>query len=330
MNVYFDNIFRGQHRDEEPLRRIDLNWKFAWEEIEGMIPAIYIGRKGIVMDICQKAAIEKISSFLKKWVPMAETRDLSDRELEQLEQENPLNTDFSVGLTVNNQVLMRGQRSGVFWYPPEITDDTDKNAVELMEAYACDRNFAWGFIRTSYRWTKEMTEPQYITLNFQAKKVPCEGEHFVTKSGCNEHSVNFFHPITGAQYQLTIYSCEPMELERDEEMIKQWDLEFPTYYHMLKYSVIPETVPAEFRLTDYHRGDNARKISPKGKTAASATVIGGWDGPTSILADKISLKENVYTAYSSVYFEVQSQVEWCPVFQLEKRADYKLEGKVYR
>lgn len=336
MNVYFDGNFWGHHGDEEILECIPIKKDFQWEDINGVIFAIYIGRKGVVIDLGTKTSVDEIRAFLERWPEDVREQLSTNEEFERFENDNPVPFDFRVDLTINEERLKKHQGCGVCWYPDIFEEfEADKKAQELMDEYQCDRNYVWNFRRFSYEW-EERIEPKELMLTFKSDKVSVSGEHFMTKSGCEEQEIVFTNPITGEKMELTICSCEPRVLDEkklsDSKMSKGF--EFPTHYHELAYTVKPDFKDGEFRLVDCKDGDHARKIKQDihadGKKAASVAVIGGADGPTSFFfAAKLKgSDEKKYSAFSSMHFEEKEEVEWRPVFQMERRKEMELMIKL--
>lgn len=329
MDVYLEGNFWGHRGMQEKLECIPIRQDFVWEDVEGRILALYIGNKGVVLDLVLKTSVEEVKAFLERWPEEVREQLHSKEEIEQFENDNPVETDFRVDLTINGTRLKNRQSCAVCWYPALFEENArDEVSEELMQEYQLDKNAVWSFQRTSYEWNEKI-EPKDLEFGFQAYKVSVSGEHFITKSGCEEHIVSFSNPITKEQYQLMIYGCEPQIFDADMDAWKDRGLEYPTHYHELCYSMESDmgltmgNPDLQFRLMDCKDGDEARKVDANEKRAGRAFVIGGANGPTSffVAGKSKSLEQKKLSAFSSMYFEEQQEIEWRPVFQTERRKD---------
>lgn len=245
---------------------------------------------------------------------------------------------------------------------------------ELADTYNCDKSYGWYFHRFTYRWPgvevsyekrengiieekrtrgTRIKNMERLLLQFHAKKQPVSAEHFVTETMDSEsfavtwgdlrqtvknhmgYGIGMKHPLTGEKVVLTIYDCEDEKLPEDSfASAKSREMEYPTNYQILSYSIYPELPADAFRLEDCGRGDAPKRKTENfragKKAAASAAVIGGADGPTAVFMAGKSRVPDKHTVCSSLHFERVQKVEWKPVFLVAQREDMTLTVKLQR
>lgn len=145
---------------------------FIWENIEGVVPAIYLGDEGIIIDLCIKIPVQKVKKFLIIWNQERRLSELSTEEYEQMEQEPPFNLNFSMDVVADEEKLAFNQSGGTGWHPLELEkENIEEKTEELMDEYQCDRNSGWYFSRMEYYFdTKTIKNPNTVQLNFKSKK----------------------------------------------------------------------------------------------------------------------------------------------------------------
>ena len=87
---------------------------FFWAGDEWLVPAAYICKEGIVLDIVKRVPVEKLSSFREKW-SLSRENDGSDWEEAQrirAQAENPFHEDIGARLTVNGRTLSQSHGYG--------------------------------------------------------------------------------------------------------------------------------------------------------------------------------------------------------------------------
>lgn len=114
------------------------------------------------------------------------------------------------------------------------------------------------------------------------------------------------HPLSGDQYQLTIYGCE-MEQVKNRVDRNGWDFELSGWCQILSYSISPEISTDRFRIQDCSKSDQPRTLD-------STT------GPTSIfIARKHAEEPQKHIVYSSLHFDKESVVKWKTIFYERER-----------
>lgn len=335
MKVYFSGNFFNHNANEKPLEEIPVKKEFTWEETKGLLPALYIGKEGIVIDVCIRIPVEKVHSFLEKWNIEKRVSELSDEDLELMIRENPFNLNYNMDVVIDGEGLLFDGACGLAWHPLKIEEEqVTEEAKELMEYYGCDQNSGWYFDRRVYRFSNQIPEKiDYVELMFWIQKTPYSGEHFITEDGCEEKTLELINPVTGQVFNLTVHGCEPDEMKGFMSS-RQQQMEFPTWYHALSYSLSPELPQEDFRIQDCCKSDQPRELSgckdEKENTVSSIAIIGGAEGPTAIyIAGKDAKESRKHTTCSSLSFVNSSQVEWRPIFYVKDREDMKLTINIF-
>lgn len=360
MEVYYGTNFWGHPKGAELMQKIELDKEFTWGDLAGFIPAVYVGKQGIAIDICVRIANEGVQAFWDKWQSSLE-KELSDREQEALVRENPLTTDFNIGLSVNGRKLENDFGCGASYSrlimeeiekmqkssiegqeeadetPSEelqekMREEPAKNSKEeeLMRAYGCDDNASWCFRRHMCSWEEQPSEIKSIDVEFISnhKEYPCEEIHI--GMDCNGRKYELISPINGEKYELQVKDIEQNELDQNvfqglhhgKEM-----MEYPRKYLALSYEITPEIAENRFRLQDTGKGDQPRKLN-KNKSAAVG-VIGGADGPTSVFVAGKKQDGQKRIVMSALHFEPIMHTNWEPVFMEKEREDMSLHIKLY-
>ena len=133
------------------------------------------------------------------------------------------------------------------------------------------------------------------------------------------------HPMTLEEYTVKIYEYEQQKLEQrnfwNEEM------EYPTHYTAMTYTISPEISGFDFMLQDMAEGDSPRlKVQKENEFGPIAVctvgIIGGANTPTMLkFSDG---EEKLRTACSSLYFEETDRVDWCLKFAVKQVEDVEV------
>lgn len=335
MRVYYGENFWGcskQQKRKKELSEFVINQYFQWDDIKGKIFSLYYGEEGIVIDVGIQVDFDTVKTFMDKW-DMQVKQGVSQEELEKIAKDNPLNLSYQMDILLEDKMLERDMSCGLCWYPKELmsteqayTDSEEKDvAVRIMDSYGCDRNYAWIFNRFCFRWKDIHNLGHEITMILHEDKKEYEGCHFKTMIGDAEHSEYIQNPVTGEKNLINLYGCHEDSVDYTNSK-----MEFPSFYYALSYSTSHKQLYDEFRICDCSKGDNPKYrgeiTKHKNKETASISVIGGACGPTSVfMAGSFSHSEkeekNRQIAYSSMYFENQSEIEWKTLFYIQDRED---------
>lgn len=154
-------------------------------------------------------------------------------------------------------------------------------------------------------------ELQTLRLRLERDKSDFIATRFVTPDVGG--SVSFTHPISGAEHTLTVREIE--DKTTDTSGFGVQDLEFPTHFMAMSYTLAPDLPRDAFMVKDCDSGDRPRPKNPDphGRFAMSVGMVAmvrSADGPTSVfLADGSEAK--VHAIASSMHFEpLTKPVEW--------------------
>ena len=328
MDVYHDNNIWGKGSPETKLTALPINHSFLWGEQEILIPAVYVGKAGAVLDVCAKIPIEDMAAFLKKWDYKRRMSLKTPEEFEQIDADNPGSREFVVEICLDGTPLVLRMSSSLRWYPESVIQmgnanpasedgfENNKSAEEWMRAYSCDKGCCWYFERLSYNWNGEpILSPQKISLAFRANLISITAGHFSTGVSCNGKTIKTTHPITGQEYTLTLHSCE--QIRNSFAEIGAKGVVYPECCQILSYSIAPEIDHSLFCIRDCAEGDHPRM----GDTQEPPS---GSNGPTAVfMAGKNAAPDN-RMAVSSLHFEPVSEVQWRMVFQIKPKNDTEI------
>jgi len=330
MDVYHDSNIWGKGRPETKLTALPVSRSFLWGGQEILIPAVYAGKAGAVLDVCAKIPAEAMAAFLKKWDYGRRMSLKTPEDFEQIDADNPGSREFSVEISLDGTPLIRRMSSSLRWYPETIIRmgnlpagedgfENNKSAEEWMGAYGCDRECCWYFERLSYQWNGEpILSPQKISLAFRAGLISVTAGHFFTGVSCNDETVKTVHPITGQEYTLTLHKCG--QIRNSFADIGAKGVVYPECCQILSYSIAPEIDRRLFDIRDCSEGDHPR-------TGDFQEQPGGSDGPTAVfMAGKTSPDKRM--AVSSLHFEPVPAVHWRMVFQIKPKDDMEISFSI--
>ena len=111
-------------------KEISIGKTFFWGENEWLVPAAYVCKEGMVLDIIKHVPVEKLFSFREKWelCPENDGSDWEEDKCIRARAENPFEGRFSAELTVNGQTLQWKRGCALCWDPlyPEGNDRENK------------------------------------------------------------------------------------------------------------------------------------------------------------------------------------------------------------
>lgn len=330
MNVYYginEKLWKGDGR-KTLLKEFPVTQNFLWGTREIHIPALYIGKDGVVADVCSKLPTREVLSFQKKWDRARRLSLKSQEDYEQIDAENPGSRDFLADLCLDGQALACRMSASLRWYPEALRPDRDSENVQdiwhndidaeaLIEAYGLDQNACWHLGRILYDWKGEpILSPKKASLVFHARPVSVTAAHFTTiPSLCNSKLI-IPHPVTGQEYSLTLHECE--EIRHDFSDIGAKDMRYPEYGQILSYSLFPETEPDLFEIRDCGESDPPR---PKEENVP----FQGSSGCTALFLAGKNPSPHGRIALSSMHFEPVREIRWRAVFQVKLLEDLEVD-----
>ena len=299
---------------------------FYWGEEKWHIPSAYICDKGLVIDYFMEVDPVQVKAFIGKWDLYNEDRNHYTREQqEQIEREQPLNVNFHGHITLNGQKLQSDHGCGVSWLSDFClpAGSRENPQAELaVKHYGLDVNRAWAIHRWTYRWGEtDGLDIQSLTVRMERRRENISGQHF--KTPAVGESISLTHPLTGKIYTLTVHEVERQELP--DRAFHDPNMEYPSHYLAMSYSLEPDISGRSFMIQDCAEGDSPRQkkrdpnVAYAAVSAGSIGIIGGADGPTAIIMGQNTPK--LHAACSSLNFEpIADDVEWRVVFS-EKLMD---------
>ena len=347
--VSYDGSFR--HAGEDSGREVPVRKEFLWGRKKWVIPALYLCQEGLVIDFCMEAEPAELKAFIEKWDLVRTACDRRSREqLLKLLLEHPLDISFSSHVSLNGKELKSEHSCAVSWlpeacfpgsrFPDKMTPNPEAKAA--LDHYGLDRDKAWSIHRHAYRWTPDMgpftpeawreslktAGPLLIHLERDRESIPAER---FTALNIGQR-VPIRHPLTGAEYLLTVHDIRSESLPPDP--FPDSCMEFPGHCTVVFYSLQPDLPEQAFHLLDCAEGDAPRRkegASGSVKYASVSSTIfigipGGTEGPAAILLPDdaarsgAAVSATLHSSCSSAYFEAPEQLQWLPVF-CEKLAE---------
>ena len=306
---------------------------FCWGEEKWYIPAVYICEKGMVVDYCKQADPAEVTAFIDKWDLLHEAQHhYTEEQREQMEREHPLHTRFKGHITLNGHHLRSDHGCGLPWIPESCLSNgllRETEAIQIMEHYGLDDRLAWNIQRSSYPWGETNgLDIQSLTVRMERGRENISGQHF--KTPAVGESVSLTHPLTGQTYTLTVHEVEQQELP--ERTFREPNMEYPSHYLAMCYSLEPDISGRGFMLQDCAEGDRPRQkkrdpneFAPVAfSSAAVIGVIGGADGPTAVVMGESASK--LHAACSSLHFDpITDEVEWRVIFSEKRMEDVEVD-----
>lgn len=326
--VYYEGGFWKHRGRDRAGTEIPLNRQFVWEDEIWHIPAVYSCGAGLAVDFCVEIKPETIRGFMEKWSldTDEDAERLSPDERRQMEQENPLNPRFHAILTVNGKPTRQKHGCSITWMPPALLAEGMENTPEskaVLAHYGLDESRGWSIHRVSFPWTtKKKPTLRSVSVKLEPGMIFLFGPQF-TSPAVGE-KIRFTHPVTGVEHTLTVEEYTKQEMNRGG---LPEDMEFPTYYTMMVYSVTPVLSDMDFSVCDCESNELPRR-KPDGTApsfgGACVGIIGGADGPTAIFFSQRHM-DKPHAACSALRFEPAESIVWRMIFRVKKRTSLETE-----
>ncbi len=326
--VTYDGGFwrnKGRGGKELSVRKI-----FFWGNERWYIPAIYLCSKGIVVDFCTDTDPESLKAYIDKWELLNKScKHYSKEHEQQMHSEHPLNVEFDPKIILNGKELRSDHGYSLSWIPKSCLNGEYQVELEtkhVLEHYDLDLSRGWSIHRYCFLWaTKRVPNIQSLKLTMKRSPIIVPGVHIVSPSVGN--TVTITHPITAIEHSLTIHEYEQHKIEQN--YLRNENMEYPTHYSVLTYTLSPDIPGRDHMLRDYNDGDRPRIKNPRQEqlttvSAASIGVIGGADGPTMIALSRGD-SVRLHAACSSLYFEPNLNIEWYISFNVKKMDDIEVD-----
>ncbi len=298
--VAFEGGFWGAHG--APGKELSLKKAFSWAEDEWLVPAVYVCKEGMVLDIIKRVPAEKLFSFRESWSLSRENdgSDWDEAKRIRANAENPYYMDIGARLAVNGRTLSQSHGYGLIWdalYP----EGNDREARRVRLHYDLGESEGWQVKRLCFPWDgKKETKIRTLTLSIRENPIEILGQEFSPEQAGD--SIAFQLPGKPETYTLTALALHTEELPFFSETV---------YTTELSYDIAPEAPEGSVTLRDFGK---AITISRGDISGCVFGVIGGADGPVAFAMGKD-------VACSQVRRERERRVTWNLVFREKRKED---------
>ena len=299
--VTFEGNFWGAHG--KPGKELQLGAAFSWAGDEWLVPAAYVCREGIVLDLCKRVPVEQVFGFREKW-NLSKENDGSDwDEAQRLRAiaESPFSERLGAELTVNGQTLRQERGCSLCW-DPLYAEGNGRETKRVRGHYGLDELDGWYIERISFPWKgKKKADIRSLSLHIREDPLEVPGQEFSPERAGD--SITFTLPGAQQAYTLTALALHTEELPLFGETV---------YTTELAYDIAPEPPGGSVTLRDCAE---AIRVSPQGDFSGCAFgVIGGADGP-------VALAMGRDIACSQVRREKERRVTWTLVCREKRKED---------
>ena len=299
--VTFEGTFWGAHG--RPGKELRLGASFSWAGDKWLVPAAYVCREGIVLDLCKRVPVEQVFGFREKW-NLSKENDGSDwDEAQRLRAiaESPFSERLGAELTVNGQTLRQERGCSLCW-DPLYAEGNGRENKRVRGHYGLDELDGWYIERISFPWKgKKKADIRSLSLHIREDPLEVPGQEFSPERAGD--SITFTLPGAQQAYTLTALALHTEELPLFGETV---------YTTELAYDIAPEPPGGSVTLRDFAE---AIRVSPQGDFSGCAfDVIGGADGP-------VALAMGRDIACSQVRREKERRVTWTLVCREKRKED---------
>ena len=308
-------------------KEVAVDKQFACGEETWHIPAIYLCSEGLVIDFCIEVEPERIRQFIEKWDLLNVCEDeFTETQREQVLSENPLVIGFNAAAKMDGTQIRQQHGCAVSWIPESCLSEEFRNENEarrVLEHYGCDLTRGWSIHRMSFPWSdKRPRSIKSLNLTLEREMTDIFGAVFgVPAVG---ESITLTNPVTGQDHILTIRESEAHEI--DQSHFHNDDMEYPTHYVGMTYTIFPEL--QDFYLRDCDNGDSprAKNPNPYGSISMGAVGVIGMiksdSQHTYLYPDGTPAKARAFC--SSLHFEPIKELELNIVFREKRSPDIEV------
>ena len=298
----------------------DIDRHFTWCGDEYYVPSVYSCDEGLVLDLLKCLPRARIQAFIEKYHldSSSDESDFDCETLRRIDEDNPLNMDFSVLVVLNGQVIEPEQSQSTCWNPAVNEACEDYTMLCAIEHYGLDKDCGWILCRLSFPWSKvQNIESLSITMSSDEARISGPKLGILTPGMVFEIK----HPSTGIMHMLIVSDVKEESIDICAGM--PHDMVYPANCVMVTYTLQPDISEYEFRICASGEGDRpiAAVSNNGGDCAADIGIIGGADGSTAIFITHKGKKPEYHIAYSALRFEKTDKVEWDSAFYLKLKAD---------
>lgn len=328
MKVYYNSSLWSNAKGFSRIKQ-RTNWQFEYEGAKRYIPAIYRFSKGIVFDIITILDENRLYEFFNKYEAVEEKLTSQQRRLAKQEhpyQDVPVKEIWIDSKRVENSYSSSSDLS-IPWA------QQNDNLISLRKSYssilkgtacfACERfcvpypethsaiQKILRFLRLAK--VKGMKLSTYPVQSFYPLNI-----NFEMSEQDNQRTVSFAHPITKLTHTLYFQNAKFVEIPMGSE--KKRNL----YYTLSWYEIdpaLPEGDTLEFNSSIQYTEPLEDEFSPI--ATSSIGIIGGADGPTSVLFSKNGAEQNISLGLNGLPLYSCFSV---PAFKKHESARFLLEG----
>ena len=280
-------------------KEIALGKSFFWGEDEWLVPAAYVCKEGMVLDIIKRVPVEKLFSFREKWElsPENDGSDWKEEKFIRARAENPFEGRFSAELTVNGQILQMKRGCALCW-DPLYPEGNERENKQVREHYKLDELDGWYIERISFPWKDKKQTVKSLRLCLREDLLDIPGPEFTPEKAAD--AMTFHLPRDPQTYTITARAVEDKTLDFFGQTL---------YTTALAYTITPEPPEGSLTLRDF-----AEPIRLSTEDS-SIGVIGGVSGIAAV-------GRGGDVVCSQVRREEKRRVTWTLVFH-EKRLEDK-------
>lgn len=302
--VYFHGSFWGHDGMEQPCEELPFHTEFDWAGKHWRVPAAYVSKEGLVLDLCMAVEAEEMLAFIDKWNGICEENDLWDQYEAEMQAENPLQLEFFPVPAVNGVECQGYGSCGIPWTPslPEEERDDSPEADYVAEHYGLDPQRCWMIHRFSFPWGEggRPREVESLSVRMTTEELRLPGGVLECHQGESVFQVQ--HPVTGTLHTLTVTDCHAESVDLPE----MYDMDFPNQLYVLTCAMDPKPEPGSWYLQSVTQSDEPRsRWQTEADNSCSFGIIGGADGPTAILTEAPGR-----CFPSSLHFDLPEEMVW--------------------
>ena len=305
--VTWEGDLFDQNPDTVGAEPFAVNAWFQWAGIDWYVPEVYPFDKGIVLHL-----LGKVNPDL---VPQDEYEGYISPEVhERMMAENPLNLHSRQELSINGIAMRPAGSVGSTWMPVQ---NWNVESKWFLQHYNLELESAWQINKIRFFWPAcGKMDIQKMSLTMKQHPVSISGTHFKTPNAGN--CVILTHPQTEKEYILHIDELKQETMNFGA--FPDQSMEYPSCYTQMNLRIEPDMARNQFRIVDCGQGDQPRPRNGvkrnDGFSAVSIGIIGGADGPTTVILGQPKAEvPRHHMANSSLRFEPTKEIEWRIVFQ---------------
>ncbi|HZW48825.1 MAG TPA: Na+-transporting methylmalonyl-CoA/oxaloacetate decarboxylase subunit beta [Bacillota bacterium] len=325
MKVYYNSSLWNKGKGPVGLSQ-KINWQFEHAGIKHCIPVIYHFPKGIVFDLITFLDEAKLSEFISKYENIdAKLTPLLRRCAEQEHPYQPLHwkeiwlngQKVEQNYTSSSRLSVPWQQEGDVLLPLR---KAYASVLKHTRCFACTR-FCLPYPKAKSALQKvahvlrlnRIQDVRLVTLPEQWFSL-LDLKYDITAAE-ETRIIHFTHPITGIKHTLYYQETEEIEIPFGSQGIRNF------YAHHGLYEIDP-TLPAGDSLLFGSGSQFIKSIQQQSKQneAASIGIIGGADGPTSLL-----LSENGHSPNGLHGLPLHACLS-APTLKKDNTAHFVLEG----